>query len=418
MKNDDKLREFKDLVYKPIYERNTKKVKYELTQKQSKNLLNYAENFLSKRCSPVTIYTNIVHMKNFCSIVKKDFEKITKEDIKKFLAKKSNLKPYSFNIYQQRTKDFFKWFYGVEEKGQFPEIVKWIKINTYSPKELSSEELISWEDINNILLPVCESFRDKALLVLLRETGGRINEILKTNISDVRLENDRAFIKLLNSKRRNEESKRENVLINSFPYIENWLRHHPLKNQKDAPLFINRYNRRITYANTQKFLKKLKRITNFSKKLNPHHFRHSQASDMAQILTDAELRVFGGWARGSPVTARYTHIRSENVNQKILKTIGKIKETPKDNIIKENLQPCGRCNEMVDINRFRFCGKCGMSLSGKEEIKEYIKEEQGLEKLKEKIKKEYENEFENLKEKIKKELLVEFSKTKTKGNRY
>ena len=264
----------------------------------------------------------------------------------------------------------------MDERGDYPEIVSWIKITATPIQELEPSKLLTMSEVRDILIPACHNFMDKCLLMLLRETGGRINEILKANIEDVRFEKDRAYIKLLNSKRRRGEiSKREIVLIDSFYFLSNWLRDYPTKNNSSLPLFITDRNKRLGYDSVYRLLKKLEEETKINKNLHPHLFRHSQSNDMSKILTDAELRVFGGWVKTSNLIARYTHLTSEDVNKKRLASMGRIKEDEDKSIEKEKLVSCSRCNELIDINKFKFCGKCGMSLSNEEEIKSNIKME-------------------------------------------
>ena len=371
MKTFAEVREF---IYKERNAHYNKEDNVKLNEKQAEKLIGYTKHLLRENNSIVTIRNVIVHLKTLGYFLNKDFEKVTKDDLQKYLDIKQKLKQSSFNFIKHRIKVFYQWLEGITEKGKYPEIVDWIKIDFIEPPELRENELISNEETRNILIPACHNFQDKLVISLLRESAGRINEILSSNENDVRLENDRAFIKLRNSKRRNNVNNlyREIVLIDSFYYLEQWLRDHPLKHQfkdnKDIPLFVNKKGIRLAYHDITRLLSKLKKETNFKKKINPQSFRHSQATDMAKILTDAEMRVFGGWSKSSQIIGRYTHLTSDDVNTKRLQMIGRVKVEDKEKDL-ELLKPCPRCNEMMDIDKFKFCGKCGMSLNKEEEIK-------------------------------------------------
>ncbi|MFH1326674.1 MAG: tyrosine-type recombinase/integrase [archaeon] len=376
MITDDNINSLKKLIQK---KRELKGKEDTLTKGQKETLLRYVKESINEGISPNTLKTKIHTIKNFIYYINKEFEEITKEDIKEFRNSKRNLKPGALNSLLSIIKTFFKWFYKVESKGKYPEIVEWIEVKPPAQSEIIESDLISFGEVRDILIPACHNFEDKCLISLLRETGARINEILKTNVSDVRLENDKAYIKLLNSKQRNGvKNYREVVLIDTYYYLQSWLRDHPLKKdfnkKKDTALFVNKKGKRLSYTNVYALLQKIKKESGFKKSINPHLFRHSQASDMAKILTDAELRVFGGWSKTSQIIARYTHITSDAVNEKRLRSIGRIKPEEKEISI-ENLKPCPRCNENVDYNKFKFCGKCGMSLSKEESIQESVKTE-------------------------------------------
>lgn len=381
-----------------------------LTKSQIEVLLRYVKNNLDEEIAPNTIKSKLSWLKNFAYYVKKDFEEITKEDIKEYINSKRELKPNTFNSMKSKIKIFFKWLYKVEKRGKYPKIVDWIDVKSPEQSEIVESDLISFEEVKDILIPACHNFRDKCIISILRETGARINEILAANVRDVRMENDRAYIKLLNSKQRNRvKNYREVVLIDTYYYLQNWLRDHPSKTdfnkKKNISLFVNKRGKRLTYTNVYAMLQRLKEESSFKKSIHFHLFRHSQANDMAKILTDAELRVFGGWAKTSQIISRYTHITSDNVNKKRLEILGR--ETPtKLEFKKEELKPCPRCNEMMDYNKFKFCGKCGMTLRGEEEIKEGIK----IEMLNKKV----EKMFKIFKEKEREKILKEIEEVKKK----
>lgn len=406
MVKNTKLNFYENLINKKKGQHNKEDTAIILSEDNKKVLLDYVRFLLEQDLAQSTIEGRIIHLKMMLNYIKKDVDKITKQDIKEYVnTKRDVLSPSSFNTIKSGIKVFFKWFYNFEEKGEYPDLVKWIQIKFIQPQEIHESKLITVKEVQDILIPACETFRDKALISVMRETGARINEILQTNISDVKVLSDRAFITLRNSKRRNNiKDYRERILIDSYYYLQHWLREHRLlkdnPNKKDVPLFLNKHGERMQYHDVQRILANLKRDTKFTKPLNPHWFRHSQATDMAKVLTDAELRIFGGWTKYSQIVGRYTHITSDDVNHKILKSIGRLKEEDMT-LEKENLQSCPRCNEMMDFNKFKFCGKCGMTLQKANEMQ---KEDVKLEMINEKIEKLFKKFKEQEKEKILKQI--------------
>lgn len=375
MDNEEKIRKLNELVFK---NREKNRVKFDdkwVTKEQGNTIMRYVRDSLNMSITSLEVKVGL--MKNLAYSTKKPFKKITKTDIKKFLEEKtSDKKPNYVNGIKMNLKLFFKWLYHIEDRGKYPKVVEWIKLHTLECQEIHEKELITFEELQKVLIPACRSFMERFLISLMRETGGRISEILSINISDLRIESDRAYVKLLNSKRRNGvKTYREIVLIDSFHYLNNWLRDHPLKSEfnknPDTPLFLNSRMKRLNHTNVLGILKRVKSVSGYKKRLNPHWFRHSAASEKSRILSDAELRVFGGWMKGSVMIGRYVHVGSDDVNNKILTSIGR--ETEKESPIKkENLQECSRCGESQDVDKFKFCGKCGMSLDNNEEVKSNI----------------------------------------------
>ncbi len=397
MTSKDKIDIWKEFIAKPRNKYGDVSDNVKISENQQKDIEKYVKFLIRENSADKTIKTRIVHLKTFCYFVKKDFKEITRSDIEKFVDEKQKLKPSSFNVIKSHIKLFFKWFYSVDGKGEYPEIVKWIPINFIEPQEIANRDLISQEDVKNVLIPACHNFRDKCMISLLKESGARINEILSSNIEDVTLEDNKAFIKLKNSKRRNnQKTTRRLVLIDSYYYISEWMRDSSIK--INGPLFINRQKKRMTYSDVMRLLKKIQKETNFTKKMNPHAFRHSAASDMSKILSDSELRVFGGWSKSSQIISRYTHINSDDVNDKRLESRGIVKTIPE---IKNEieLKQCPRCNEYLDFEKNKFCGKCGMSL-GFSEKTEQIKKEEYRENFDKNLKKMMKQELVKLKKEL------------------
>jgi len=405
MDNEEKMKRIKELVFKNRERYNVKLEGKWVTNEQGNTIMRYVKDNLHMSITSLEVKIGLI--KNLAYFTKKPFKKITKIDLKKFLEKKtSGKKPNYVNVMKMNIKLFFKWLYKIEGRGKYPKIVDWMKIHTLECQEINSKELITFEELQKILIPACRSFMEKFLLSLMRETGGRISEILRINVSDLTIESDRAYVKLLNSKRRNEvKTYREIVLIDSFHYLNNWLREHPMKKEfnknKDVPLFLNGREKRLNQYNVMGILNRIKKVTGYEKRLNPHWFRHSAASEKSKILSDAELRVFGGWMKGSIMIGRYVHINSDEVNNKILSSIGREVEKPSA-IKKENLEECPRCGELQDIDKFKFCGKCGMCLDTEGEVKSNIQ----IQMLNEKV----EQLFKIYKNKKMKQLLEEIKK--------
>ncbi len=375
MDNEEKLKRMKDLIFKNRIINNVMKDDKWVTKEQGNTIMRYVRDNLNMSITSLEVKVGLI--KRLAYDVKKPFKKMTKTDLKKFLELyTSGKKPNYINVVKMNIKLFFKWLYKIEERGKYPKIVDWMKIHTLECQEINSKELITFEELQKILIPACRSFIEKFLLSLMRETGGRISEILRLNVSDLTIESDRAYVKLLNSKRRNGvKTYREIVLIDSFYYLNNWLREHPMKKDfnknKEIPLFLNSRGKRLNQNNVMGILNRIKTVSGYKKRLNPHWFRHSAASEKSKILSDAELRVFGGWMKGSIMIGRYVHINSDEVNNKILSSIGREIEKP-SSIKKENLQECPRCGELQDVDKFKFCGKCGMCLDKEEEVKSNI----------------------------------------------
>ena len=75
--------------------------------------------------------------------------------------------------YKSTLRRFYKWLSNSEE---YPEEVKWIKLKIKNGNHKLPEELLNEEDIK-AMIEKADSLRDKALISVLYESGGRIGEI-------------------------------------------------------------------------------------------------------------------------------------------------------------------------------------------------------------------------------------------------
>jgi ribosomal protein L40E len=95
------------------------------------------------------------------------------------------------------------------------------------------------------------------------------------------------------------------------------------------------------------------------KRVNPHMFRHSQASVLAEDLTEAQMNEYLGWKQGSKMPAIYVHLSGRNVDQKILELKGmkKQEKTAEASAVKG----CSRCGH-INPPTSKFCMKCALPL--------------------------------------------------------
>lgn len=139
---------------------------------------------------------------------------------------------------------------------------------------------------------------------------------------------------------------------------------HPLRDNPEAPLWVNigstNHHKQITYPGIQKLLNTLFKKAGIKKRSNPHLFRHSRATFMANHLTEFQMNQYFGWIQGSDMPSTYVHMSGREVDNAILTMNGIPIDKKKNEII---MQPkiCTRCDT---INSFdsKQCNKCGCIL--------------------------------------------------------
>ncbi len=322
------------------------------------------------------------------------FKDITKEDVLSFLdsfRKTESVDPLhkwigTYNLYRIQLMRFFKWLYSPDvEQTKRPKSSVIQNIPKLKRKEKSiykPTDLWTPED-DSLFLKYCPNLRDRCYHAMSRDSAARPHELLRLRIKDV-------VFKLTPDKKQYAEilvngktGTRLIPLIDSIPYIKDWISQHPQSGNPNSVLLsgfgksLNRVVRitslhRIYQDYKDKFFKLLEnpnvlpedkqKIRELLKKpWNPYIRRHSSLTEKSTILKEHTLRQFAGWSPASNMHLKYLHYFGNESNDSILEAYGMIS---KDKKISDSLRPkqCPNCNEPNKPDS-KFCAKCRMVLT-------------------------------------------------------
>jgi len=223
----------------------------------------------------------------------------------------------SFNLYIVDYKYFFRWM-------EMPRVMEWLTVNN-KPTLLSPNNLLKTEDIEK-MIEATDDTMFKAFLGILWESMGRIGEVMSLKLSDLE-EGDGYYRIMLNGK----TGDRILPIAEYYDIVNDWIVKHPLKDDKDAPLFVFCYSgkwRTPSYRTTNTRLKKLAKSCGISKPVTPHGFRKGRCSHLAKTstFTRSILSKMGGWAENSMVLERYIRLSVQDYEGDYVKMFGKGKD--------------------------------------------------------------------------------------------
>ncbi|MBI2546454.1 site-specific integrase [Candidatus Woesearchaeota archaeon] len=287
----------------------------------------------------------------------KDFAAARKDDIMELNSKLCLMGEYSpetLNDYRKVLKRFYKWFKGNDE--DYPPEVKWLKCTRRLKDKKLVGSLITPEEVKNAI-EACDNDRDRAFVALIYESGCRIGEMLTIQIKDFQF--TRTYAKL---NVRGKTGERRIVILSSVPYICNYLNNHPNRDNPEAYLWNSispfHKNEPINYIGAVKLIRRVFDKAGIKKKIYPHLFRHSRATELASYLTESQMCNYFGWVMGSNMTAVYVHTSGRETDSALLNYYG-IKT---DDVRSSKNQPivcsCGILNEFTN----KFCKNCGKAL--------------------------------------------------------
>jgi len=176
-----------------------------------------------------------VFFKNYDSLLKKPFNKATREDLEEivsYIKDRDDWKELTKRDFLMQLKRYYKIAAGLEDEPEYPELVKWIKIPKVKQAPINYDEVPNWEDVvkmSNYTL----NQRDRCLCQSIWEAGSRIGEHLTLRVGDVEEVEHGVYLNIRVSK-----TELRKVFIRlSAPEVLCWLEMHPLKHDKEAPLF-------------------------------------------------------------------------------------------------------------------------------------------------------------------------------------
>jgi integrase/recombinase XerD len=337
--------------------------------------------------------------------IEKRFEDMTREDILLYLdscRRSENDDPLHKWIGSYNTKRiilfrFFKWSYypnvgnpdkrtELSNSERKPECIMDIaqlkrkEVSCYKPSDLWSQE----DDL--LFLKWVTNKRDRCYHTMSRDLSARPHEILNLKIKDVVFKNVNGYQYaevLVNGK----TGSRYIPLIQSIPYIKDWLSNHPSRNNPNAPLFVglgrrSSMGRKILTFNGLYFIYKYYKEEFFTKLLqdptvpnedkekikgllskpfNPYIRRHSALTEKSTKLKSNTLNQHAGWSMSSNMAQKYIHYFGNESSESLLEAYGIV---TKNNVPIDTLNPkvCPNCNEGNTVDS-KFCSKCKMIMS-------------------------------------------------------
>lgn len=374
--------------YKRRLETTLKQVENsEISKKNQNNILEFHNFCFSEGIGMAKIQRYIYDLKKLAEMLKKDFTSCKKEDIQNLMALLEKTS-YSHNTkrgFRVALKKFFKWLKKIDDKGVYPEEVRWISTTGRENHHRLPEDLLIEEEVVEMIKNT-ESLRDRAFIACLYESGCRVSELLTIKVKNISFDEYGAKITVFG-----KTGSRRVRLISSSPYIQAWLNKHQKADDPESPVWIGEYKGKIvSYTRIREILSNIAKKAGIKKRVNPHSFRHARATFLSNHLTESQLKEVFGWTQASKMAAIYVHLSGRDTDEALLKVNGiKINKETEEQKFKS--QKCPRCNTNNESTN-KFCKLCGFILDNqmKQEIIKKETEKQGMELLMENLLKDQE----------------------------
>jgi integrase/recombinase XerD len=300
-------------------------------------------------------YFYMVRLRLVARMLGRRFLSPTREDIRDTLFRltMAGYAPSTFCDIKAVIKRFYRWH--LRERSASDDIVGWI--NIAKGRERRYPQAIISSDEFNRMLRACRTVRDRALISLLYDSGCRISEILTLRVRDVTFDEYGTTIVVTGK----TGTRRVRLFGTSVTHLKRWISAKHPKDGGDSFVFndgkgLNGGHGPMRYHQALQVVRRAARNAGIGRTVNPHLFRHTRATLLAQHIPEAPLEIQMGWVHGSSMTRVYVHISEADMDRIILGAYGiSVKEG------RQTLEiPVARCIGCGEFNplKAKYCWKC------------------------------------------------------------
>jgi integrase len=315
-------------------------------------ILAFHERLAAEGLSTPRVVRCIQVLQKLAEELGKSFATATQEDVTHLIAQVENrpLSDWTKQSYKVVLKKFYKW---LRHSKNYPKEVNWIRTPSRIRNSILPTDLLNEDDIKR-LASAATTPRDRALVLVLYESGCRIGEILSLRIRNVEFDKYGAVLMVTG-----KTGMRRVRIIMSTPALGEWLNAHPDRGDPDSALWVGegRGGRSpLRYEAVRTLIQRLSARAGIRKPVNPHKFRHSRATFLAKRLSDAQMDQYLGWVPGSKMHSIYYHLAGRDVDGTLLSMYGLASDGEERPTLKAIL--CPRCKELCAPTVYH-CPKCG-----------------------------------------------------------
>ncbi len=280
----------------------------------------------------------------------KELDTYTADDLKAYITKykedfvkRKGKKPKDggLNAIYAVCKRYFLW-------SNKPDVVSWIKTKN-GFKKINPNKLLTPAEVQQMIRSSSND-RNKCLVAMVYDSGGRISELLAVRTEDVKISDGEAKIRIPDNRECEDNScktgSRSIVLIESVPYLEKWL-----SMMKESEKLFD-----FGYSGSEQMLAKMAKDAGITKKVTWHLFRHTRATEMAKLgMQETAMKKRFGWTEDSAMIKRYISLTDEDADNSYREALG-LGVKKKDIAINPIARRCAKCGKLVETGE--YCQQC------------------------------------------------------------
>lgn len=304
--------------------------------------------------------------------VKKDFDKLKREDFEELIYRIEANKEITINTkqkYKAIIKKFGKWLKYKDKAFStktYPKIIEFINTNIKKKDQhtIKASDILTEEEVDK-LLEVANTPMQKCFVSLIYELGSRIGEIGNLDIQKL-TKNEYGYLIDLHGK----TGTRTCQVVKAEPYITIWLNQHP-NPKPESPLWVYTSNwnfkklgketkigGKMDYACLRKMMQRLTKKAGIIKRVHLHLWRHTRISHILKngYMNEAQCKAYFGLCQDSKQLSCYSHVVSQDANRAVVKANGLIENGNEHKDALES-RPCMSCGKL-NPTKVEICYSC------------------------------------------------------------
>lgn len=284
-------------------------------------------------------------------VFEKSLASLDLEDVRAFLRllNISNRAIETQNDTKKVLKRFIKWKYENWSK-RFAELRDARTRDGTNHKKLNSETMLTADELHMIVGSI-ESLKYKALILLMYESGGRPEEIVKLKWKDINL--DRSQVTLSSAK---TGRTRTNPVDKSVAQLRRYrveCFYDPARSEDYVFPSPRNKQKHLTVAALNDYFLKVETKLRFKKHVFPYILRHSRLTPLIRLLSPKVYEKFAGHSIQTGIK-RYAHIDNKDVHDEMFSKVYQISDvTPeeKDELRELRSQVQGQKGELEGLRQ-------------------------------------------------------------------
>lgn len=338
-----------------------------ITEKEADLITEYiADCKITKNHSYSRALMNQYLLVNWRRFIKKEYQECTLKDIHSGIedlkiGKSQRGKPFAQNTihdYVKELKPFLYWLIENEYSDLQEAKIKKIKTPPKQKTTTTPKDIFTEEEIKRIFL-VCRDSKERALISILYESGGRIGEIARLKWKDLVVDKYGYGLHIWDSK---TKKTRFCYLVQCAEFLSQWKRDYPGDPVNENYIFITQELKPYAYDGLARMIQRLAKKAEITKRVHTHLFRKSRITHMIQQGYQESVIKKVMWNNlNTDMFETYVILSEQDIQNELMQRAGLSEiQKQKTDILKP--RPCPRCHA-VNAPTSEFCPVCGEPLT-------------------------------------------------------